>query len=126
VDTQSIRRRLLARRDELRSRAARATAGLRQQPDLSSADYGDVSNQTEQNGLLSALSRTADAELKRVDSALRRLSEGRYGICVACGEPIEPQRLEAVPHTDRCIACAEAGTSEKPNAARVNGKRAMP
>jgi hypothetical protein len=23
-----------------------------------------------------------------------RISEGRYGICVGCSEPIEPQRLE--------------------------------
>jgi DnaK suppressor protein len=107
VDIESVRQRLLARRNELRSRAARASAGLRQQPDLSSADYGDVSNQSEENGLLSALSRTADAELTRIDAALRRLNEGRYGTCASCGEPIEPQRLEAVPHTDRCIVCAE-------------------
>ena len=107
MDTEAVKRSLLARRDELRSREVRANDGLRQQPDLSSADYGDVSNQSEQNGLLSALSRTADAELKRIDDALQRLREGRYGICIECGEPIEPQRLRAVPYTDRCITCAE-------------------
>jgi DnaK suppressor protein len=107
VNTRHIRQRLLARRDELRSRQVGANAGLRQQPDLSSADMGDVSTQSEQTGLLSALSRTAEAELKRVERALVRLNEGRYGTCVVCGEEIEPQRLEAVPHTDRCIVCAE-------------------
>lgn len=111
MDTETIKRSLLARRDELRSREARANAGLRQQPDLSSADFGDVSTQSEQNGLLTALSRTADAELKRIDDALQRLREGRYGTCVVCGEPIEPQRLEAIPHADRCIACAERTVS---------------
>ncbi len=111
MDTESVRQQLLARRDELRSRAARANAGLRQQPDLASGDNGDVSNQSEQNGLLSALSRTADAEVRRIDAALRRLSEGRYGTCVLCGEPIEPQRLEAVPYTDRCVVCAERGAN---------------
>jgi DnaK suppressor protein len=107
VDTETIRQRLLSRRDELRSREARVNAGLRQQPDLSTSDYGDISNQSERNGLLTALSRTADAELKRIDGALQRLAEGRYTTCSICGEEIEPQRLEAVPYTDRCIACAE-------------------
>jgi DnaK suppressor protein len=107
VDIETIKQRLLARRDELRSREASANAGLRQQPDLSNEDYGDASTQSERNGLLSALSRTADAELKRIDEALQRLREGRYGVCVTCGEPIEGQRLEAVPYTDRCISCAE-------------------
>jgi RNA polymerase-binding protein DksA len=113
VDTETIKQSLLARRDELRSREARANAGLRQQPDLSSADYGDVSTQSEHTGLLTALSRTADAELKRIDDALERLREGRYGTCAVCGEPIEPQRLEAIPHADRCIACAERTVSTR-------------
>ena len=105
--TEAIRERLLARREELRTRQAGANAGLRQQPDLSSADVGDVSTQSEQNGLLTALSRRADAELRQVEEALLRLHEGRYTTCVVCGEEIEPQRLEALPYTDRCIACAE-------------------
>jgi DnaK suppressor protein len=111
VDTEAARRRLLARREELRSREAHANAGLRQQPDLSSADEGEASNQSERNGLLSALSRKAGAELARIDAALRRLHEGRYGVCVVCSEPIEAPRLEAVPYADRCITCAERGAS---------------
>jgi RNA polymerase-binding transcription factor DksA len=107
VNTEEVRQRLLARREELRARETGANAGLRQQPDLSSSDYGDESNQSEQNGLLSALSRAADAELKRVESALQRLNAGRYTTCVICGEEIEPPRLAALPHTDRCITCAE-------------------
>jgi RNA polymerase-binding transcription factor DksA len=107
VNTEAIRQRLVARRDELRSREARANTGLRQQPDLSTSDYGDISKESERSGLLTALSRTADAELQRIDGALQRGAEGRYTTCVVCGEEIAPQRLEAVPYTDRCIACAE-------------------
>ncbi|MGH8259467.1 MAG: TraR/DksA family transcriptional regulator [Steroidobacteraceae bacterium] len=112
MNTEAIRERLLARRDELRTREVRANTGLRQQPDLSTADFGDISNQSERNGLLTALSRTADAELKRIDGALERLADGRYSTCVICGEEIEPQRLEAVPYTDRCFACAERGADK--------------
>ncbi|MGH8218918.1 MAG: TraR/DksA family transcriptional regulator [Steroidobacteraceae bacterium] len=93
-------------RDELLTRELRVNTGLKQQPDLSTSDYGDVAMESERNGILSALSRTTDAELKRIDDALERLAEGRYDCCVVCGERIEPQRLEAVPAANRCIACA--------------------
>ncbi|HEY7996198.1 MAG TPA: TraR/DksA C4-type zinc finger protein, partial [Steroidobacteraceae bacterium] len=53
---------------------------------------------------------SARVELQQVDGALRRLASGRYGTCVACGEDIEPERLGAVPYTDRCRVCAERST----------------
>ena len=37
--------------------------------------------------------------------ALRRMSEGTYGRCEACGTTIAWQRLEAVPHARRCSQC---------------------
>ncbi|HXS26546.1 MAG TPA: TraR/DksA C4-type zinc finger protein [Steroidobacteraceae bacterium] len=112
MNTEAIQQRLISRREELRARELRANTGLKQQPDLSSADYGDISTESERNGILSALSRTADAELKRIDDALQRLAEGRYTTCIVCGEEIEPQRLEAVPYTDRCVACADRSAGE--------------
>lgn len=112
MNTEAMRERLIARRDELRTRELRVNTGLRQPADLSTSDYGDVATESERNGILTALSRTADAELKRIDGALQRLADGRYTTCVVCGEEIEPQRLEAVPYTDRCIACAERREGE--------------
>lgn len=44
-------------------------------------------------------------ELAQVQTALRRLDEGRYGDCLACGEPIELQRLLVQPAALRCAAC---------------------
>lgn len=37
--------------------------------------------------------------------ALRRMSEGTYGRCEACGTTIAWQRLVAVPHARRCSQC---------------------
>lgn len=45
------------------------------------------------------------AELALVEQALRRMDEGRYGDCAACGEPIPLQRLLAQPAALRCAAC---------------------
>jgi RNA polymerase-binding protein DksA len=44
--------------------------------------------------------------LEQVQAALVRFDEGRFGICVDCGKPIEEERLEALPFTSVCIACA--------------------
>jgi len=42
----------------------------------------------------------------RISAALPRIEAGNYGFCIACGEPIEPQRLENDPAVPTCIGCA--------------------
>jgi RNA polymerase-binding protein DksA len=43
-----------------------------------------------------------------LDRALERLSEGTYGACERCGQPIAAERLEARPASRTCIGCASA------------------
>jgi len=45
-----------------------------------------------------------DAELSDVEHALRRLDDGTYGICEACGQPIADDRLEAMPAARFCMS----------------------
>lgn len=45
--------------------------------------------------------------LRNVRSALRRIEEGTFGVCVHCEEEISPKRLAAVPWTAYCIQCQE-------------------
>ncbi|MCW2641235.1 MAG: yocK 1 [Dactylosporangium sp.] len=44
-----------------------------------------------------------------LDRALERLSEGTYGECERCGQPIAAERLEARPASRTCIGCASTG-----------------
>jgi len=44
-------------------------------------------------------------ELTRMDEALRRLQEGRYGICEECGGEIDEKRLRVAPYAPCCITC---------------------
>jgi DnaK suppressor protein len=46
--------------------------------------------------------------LRNVKSALRRIGDGSYGVCIHCEEDISPRRLAAVPWTPFCIKCQEA------------------
>lgn len=44
-----------------------------------------------------------EAELGDVERAFRHLENGTYGICEACGKPIEQARLEAIPTARFCL-----------------------
>jgi RNA polymerase-binding protein DksA len=52
------------------------------------------------------IDRDAD-ELRRIDGALHRLLDGRYGTCENCGTTIPMARLLAEPTAVRCIRCQE-------------------
>ena len=45
--------------------------------------------------------------LTKLDNALRKIEDGRFGICDICEEPIGKKRLEARPETSLCIRCKE-------------------
>ncbi len=45
--------------------------------------------------------------LEAVDGALERIEAGTFGTCQECGQEISETRLNALPYTPHCIACAE-------------------
>ncbi|MDE0125385.1 MAG: TraR/DksA family transcriptional regulator [Bryobacterales bacterium] len=49
-----------------------------------------------------------DWETRRaVETALKLLEVGDYGICQDCGAEINPNRLEAIPWTTLCVFCQD-------------------
>ena len=54
-----------------------------------------------------ALRSRVEAKIESLEDAIQSLEEGDYGICERCGERIEPERLEILPHTTFCITCAQ-------------------
>lgn len=54
-------------------------------------------------------------EIAEIDAALRRLAEGSYGICEGCGDSITEARLQALPATRFCVACAQAQETYLPS-----------
>ena len=68
--------------------------------DQHQADVGTETFEREKD--MSILERI-EAELADVEHALKRLDDGTYGTCEACGKPITEERLEAMPATRFCI-----------------------
>jgi DnaK suppressor protein len=57
------------------------------------------------------------AQLRFVEAALARMTDGTYGWCLRCDEEITMKRLTALPHASCCIKCqerAEHGESREP------------
>ena len=44
-------------------------------------------------------------QLADVEHALQKFEDGSYGFCDNCGQPIDPARLEALPHASLCLDC---------------------
>ena len=59
----------------------------------------------QQQSMTQANRRTAQARLDRVEAALRRHAEDRYGECLECEEPIGYARLKAHPEAPFCVEC---------------------
>lgn len=57
--------------------------------------------------------RTLEGELALVEDALTRIASGSSGICVECGRPIAPARLEARPQAARCITCQQRADRDR-------------
>ena len=45
--------------------------------------------------------------LSKLDLALKKITDGTFGTCEICEEPIGKKRLEARPETTLCIKCKE-------------------
>jgi len=46
-----------------------------------------------------------ETRLQRIKKALKKIEEGKYGICEKCGKPISIRRLMIVPEARYCIKC---------------------
>lgn len=50
--------------------------------------------------------------LGEVEHALQKFEQGTYGLCDKCGQPIIPERLEALPQASLCLQCKEKGSKK--------------
>lgn len=48
---------------------------------------------------------SATGEVQEIEEALRRIREGTFGICEACGNRISRERLKAIPYARLCMPC---------------------
>jgi DnaK suppressor protein len=95
---------LIARQAELRNAIRnRETLAI----DTSSDELDKVQHATNRDMAIDNIERQSD-RLHEVQSALRRIGTGTFGVCLGCEEHISLKRLAAVPWSPSCITCQEA------------------
>jgi RNA polymerase-binding transcription factor len=81
-------------------------------------DSVDVAREQEEEMVWLAVMDRSHTIQVQVYEALRRLVDGKYGLCIDCGEPISGQRLRALPFALRCLRCQERSEAESDRVSR--------
>lgn len=126
VETEQVRKRLAEERTRLEAvRSAFDDEHLTDETEQESLaelssiaqHQADIGTETFEREKDLAILERVEAELGDIEHAIRRLDDGTYGTCEACGRPIDEARLEAMPATRLCLE----HQAEAEREARVTG-----
>src|SRR5512143_1433991 len=104
---EKIRKRLLAKKDELLKDLAKNREVTDETVDESAQDMVDRATSAYTKEFAYSLSEADRRVLLLIEQALERLDAGTYGTCVHCGQACQEKRLEAVPWARHCLDCQE-------------------
>jgi RNA polymerase-binding transcription factor len=82
-------------------------------------DIEELSLAAEEQGIGFSLLQLASQTVQGIETALRRLEGGRFGMCTDCRAWIPDARLRAVPFAVLCLACQEKNDRAPGPTARV-------
>jgi DnaK suppressor protein len=107
LDLDAIRAELEGLRDRTRERLA----VLAERPERGSAQgfgkrIGDGTTEAVRRLTDIGVGDSLERVLVRTERAVAKLDDGSYGICDACGDPIPPGRMRALPDGVLCLKCA--------------------
>jgi len=71
-------------------------------------DLADVASDDIDRKMIEAIGAQELKRLRLIESALARIQQRKYGICIKCGKKIPHERLEAIPYALMCIECKTA------------------
>lgn len=101
---EKTRASLEQRLTRLTARVSRIESHLR---DPGEKDWQERATAIENDEVLERLGEAELREIEEIREALGRMDAGTYGACASCGAAIGDARLEVVPYTSVCIACAD-------------------
>ncbi len=111
-EIDQFKNRLLDLRARLTGQATALTSESLAVPDETPAE--DRTDDFDREFALSVAGSVHNA-LYEIDEALRRIEEGRYGICEISGKPIEKERLKAIPYARYCLTVQAELERTNPN-----------
>ncbi len=104
VSNEELKQRLLKERARLLEQVTRLGENEYRGTGYGNHIADDATETFEQSKEVS-LQRNEAVLLEQVDHALQKFEQGTYGICEACGAPIDRARLKALPYALYCLDC---------------------
>lgn len=71
-------------------------------------DFADIASDDMDRKMLETIGTKDIKRMRLIDSAITRIEQGKYGLCMKCGKRIPKERLEAIPYALMCIECQSA------------------
>lgn len=106
-DIAEIKKELIARKNQILKDLQEV--GEDKNGKMKFPEYGDKSDENAQEisefTTNIATDKVLNDTLRDIDSALKRIEDGTYGICKYCKQPIGKKRLQARPVASACIPC---------------------
>ena len=106
MNQQQIREQLQHRRSELLERLQKLSGSVQHREAPLDSDLGEQAIELENLDVLFRLDEASRHELNQINNALSRIDSCDYEYCTLCGAPIGEERLQVLPYTDVCRACA--------------------
>jgi DnaK suppressor protein len=116
------RRREILNEVQERMRDVRAVGALGENQGV--LDAAETSEADIQDDIELALIQMKTETLHKIEEALTRLDEHKYGNCFECGDEISERRLRALPFAVRCKDCEEARENAELRQRQMGQRRA--
>jgi len=71
-------------------------------------DLADIASDDIDRKMIEAIGSQELKRLRMIDSALTKIQQGKYGLCIKCNKKIPHPRLEAIPYALMCVECKTA------------------
>jgi DnaK suppressor protein len=84
-------------------------------------DSADIASAEINQAALQKIGKREEFLLKKIDLALQKITDGTYGECESCGDPIGFPRLNARPVAQLCIDCK---TEQEANERKFSNREA--
>ncbi|MCZ6794252.1 MAG: TraR/DksA family transcriptional regulator [Planctomycetota bacterium] len=70
-----------------------------------SGDLEEIASETDGTDSLCEIMDIEASQIGQIETALKKIDEGTYGICEDCGSEISSERIKALPFASQCIDC---------------------
>jgi len=71
-------------------------------------DTAEIATNIIEDNTVMSIAQGEAREINQIDNTLKKIEEGKYGVCDCCGGNINKHRLIAIPFVSLCNKCKEA------------------